>query len=168
MGGIRHSTKAGRPRKVKAQGNRNGRKLAIYGWCLTIWAAFGLVAAFFDGWVVVVAQLMVVGHLGVSSGLLERLSGRDRVGRGVRLLARFWIAPSALMVAVAAIGMADGFRGVLFGLVAIPFSLGTVWGLWTLPRASNPRVFRLLEMCTDEGEGMGRFRSVAAEGGCDV
>ena len=30
------------------------------------------------------------------------------------------------------------------------------------------RVFRLLEMCTDSGEGMGRFRSVAAEGGCDV
>ena len=32
----------------------------------------------------------------------------------------------------------------------------------------QPRVFRLLEMCTDSGEGMGRFRSVAAEGGCDV
>ena len=34
--------------------------------------------------------------------------------------------------------------------------------------ARHPRVFRLLEMCTDSGEGMGRFRSVAAEGGCDV
>ena len=32
----------------------------------------------------------------------------------------------------------------------------------------STRVFRLLEMCTDEGEGMGRIRSVAAEGGCDV